>query len=522
MVAVVALSMVLSSATLVSAHPVEDHDHASAEQQGLGDYGPSGPIARDDLPVGWQTKATDEALQLAASPELAEARAGWDSELDFVGHLNYQLRFRAHADYLSTDPAHLGALLVDLPQNIGIEVLGLYMTADEADEFERRQALGERIEDVVAAIGEAEPVAEGEELQFGPNYAGVWMDQKDGGAIVVAVVEPALVDQQHLEQLVGGKEHLRVIDVEYSWHEVNAYRDALADEIIKRGIQAHLPIHSTSQGRLIEVIVEDAGEITKDILDVAPDDLVTVTEAPLGGEMGTPTSTHSEAEQQPGLQIEFDPGTWCNWGHNGHTSSYNYIVTAGHCGGTDYDDYNNWASYLEIHQNDSFHLTPGTQWVYSRNTDGWDMFRMSSPQADSNCYHADTSCNRNMSWRTLHNSWEEGIDYVCASLGTTNDYNCGVVQEWDYVSTMAGCEGSRWVRFDIDTQPGDSGAGLMYPVAAPDSTVDGIFACATTTFSFGNTAYDVKNRLAFDYNCSRSVVTGRSASSWGACPTWDR
>lgn len=507
----------------MQAAPAAAHED---DGQGPGGYGPSGPITRADLPSGIRDRVSDEALDLAVSSGLAEARAGWDSEIDFVGQLDYQLRFRGQTDYLSTEPAHLGALLVDRPLNVGIELYGLYLTGDEAKELERRQVLGDRIEDVVAALGESEPLVEGEMPRYGPNFAGVWMDQKNGGVIVVALVDPSLVDQRQLEQLVGGREHLRVIDVDHAWNEVEAFRDALIEAIRAGGVQAGVRINSTSQGRKLEVILPNPDSITSDILRVVPGDLVSVSEGPLDVEEGDATSTHVEAEQQPGLQIEFDPGGNCTWGANGHTSSYNYLITAGHCGGSAFENFNGWTNGLEIHQNNSFHLTPGSQYLYSRFTGGWDMKRMSSPQADSNCYHltgsyhGSGSCVRNVRWRALHNSWEVGADVVCATLGTTNAYECGFVLEENYSST--GCEGSRWVRYDIDTGPGDSGSGLIGVDRSPDVTIDAIHACGSGTTGFGNTAYDVKNRLGFDFNCASSPVTGRSASNWGSCPTYNR
>ena len=178
--------------------------------------------------------------------------------------------------------------------------------------------------------------------------------------------------------------------------------------------------------------------------------------------------THPEAEQQPGLQIELDPGGICTWGINGHSTSWNYLVTAGHCGDPPFEEFAGaFTDDLEIHQDDSFELTPGSQYLESLNSAGWDMKRMASPQADSNCYHAVGSCIRYVQWRALHNSWEVGSDIVCASLGTTNTYICGTVAEENYSSTAAGCEGSRWVRYDIDTSGGDSGSGLIGPVASP-------------------------------------------------------
>jgi hypothetical protein len=374
----------------------------------------------------------------------------------------------------------------------------------------------------VAELGEHDSVSEGEDPEYGPNFAGVWQDQKDGGAIVVALVNPLKADRAQLERIVGGSSNLRVIGVRYSWNEVDRYRDALLDAFKAKGLQASVRINSTSRGRMIEVVSPNPAEIAEAASIVAPADLLTVNEGPVDVEEGAPDTTHSEADQMPGLRIAI-AGGWCTWGINGHTSSYNYLVTAGHCGGATYDDFVGWTNGLEIYQNNSFLLTPGSQYVYSINTEPYDMKRMSTPQADSNCYHSNGHCIKNIRWRALHNSWEVGSDLVCATLGNTGAYQCGFVVEENYSSTASGCEGGRWVRYDIDTSGGDSGSGLIGPVQSPgDTTIDAIHACGSGTSGFGNTAFDVKTQLGFDFNCASTAVTGRAASAWGACPTYNR
>ena len=498
------------------AHSTGDsHDH------GLGNYGTDGVIDRSLLPSGIAERVSDQSIEMAQSPEFAEVRANWAGEGDFVWQIHYQLKFRANTDYLSTKPSHLSDLLNSRPNNLGIERLGLYMTESEAQEFERRQELGDRIREVRAALGEYD-AAEGEEQVYGPNFAGVWQDQMDGGAIVVALVDPSLANRRQLESLVGGSNNLRIIKVKYSWGEVNSYRDKLLNTFKANGLQAAARINSTSKGRVIEVVSPKPALISRTVFSVAPADLVFVTEGSVDAPMGAPNTTHSEAEQQPGLRIELDPGGWCTWGVNGHTSNWNYLVTAGHCGGATFDNFVGWTDDLEIHQNNSFHLTPGSQFVHSIRSEPYDMKRMSTPQADSNCYHAVGNCIRNVRWRALHNSWEVGSDIVCASLGNSAVYQCGVVLEENYTSNGAGCEGSRWVRFDIAVIGGDSGSGFIGPVASPDVTIDAILACQSGSASFGNTAYDVKTQLGFDFNCASTPVTGRAASAWGACPTYDR
>jgi hypothetical protein len=347
----------------------------------------------------------------------------------------------------------------------------------------------------------------------------------DGGAIVVALVDPARADRAKLARIAGGKEHLRVIDVEHSWDQVQGFRDKLLAALDKRGVPAGVRVNSTGQGRKLEVFSPKPGSVPRDVLGLVPAGLVSVVEGTLDVEEAPPGDTHPEAEQQPGLSISFVPGGGCTWGINGHSTSWNYLVTAGHCGSPPFEEFaGDFTDDLEILQNGSFELTPGSQYLESLNSAGWDMKRMASPQADSNCYHAVGSCVRYVQWRASHNSWEVGSDTVCASLGTTGTYVCGTVVEENYSSTAAGCEGSRWLRYNVDTGSGDSGAGLIGPVASPAVTIDAIHACGSGTTGFGNTAFDVMDQtpLAWDFNCAPSVVTGRGPTAWGACPVLDR
>ena len=518
-----AAAILVAALQVMPPSPASAHPQLDAEP-GLGDYGTQGPINRDLLPKSIANRVGDNAIALAQAPDLAEARASWDVEMDFVSHVDYQLRFRSKTDYLSTTPGHLGAVLKTRPDNFGIDSLGLYMTDAEVKEFDRRQDRGDQIPLIRAALGESEPKVEGQVPRYGANFGGVWQDQLDGGAIVVALVNPSLADQAGLARLAGGKEHLRVIDVKYSWNQVDGFRDTLMKAIEKRGVGAGVLIDSTAQGRKLEVFAPNPASVPSDLLALVPSDLVSVVAGPLAVEEAPPTDTHPEAEQQPGLSIELDPGGGCTWGINGHSTSWNYLVTAGHCGGDTFGDFAGFTDDLEVHQNDSFELTPGSQYVESFNSVGWDFKRVATPQADSNCYHAVGSCIRYVEWRAFVNSWEIGSDIVCASMGTTNTYECGAVLEENFVGSGSGCEGSRWVRYDIDTSGGDSGSGLIGPVASPAVTIDAIHACGSGTWGFGNTAYDVMTQsgLTWDFNCAASVVTGRAPTAWGACPVIDR
>ncbi len=481
-----------------------------------------GRIVRALLPVDVSNRVSDEAIELAQSQELAQARTAWNDDSGFILQVNYQLRFRSRTDYLSTEPSHLGKLLLDMPANLGIDALGLYMTDSEAIEFERRLDLGDRIPAVMTALNEPDAVLEGTEPDYSSNFGGVWQDQMDRGAIVVALVDPSVVDDSKLAELLGGSENLRLVDVEFSWHEIEAFRDALVAAPRTAEVQADIRILMTSGGRQLDVVLPDPQLLTPSVLGAVPPDLVSLTQGEHVSPLLSPSSTHVESEQQPGLEIDFDPGGFCTWGVNGHTNTFNYLVTAGHCSEPPYENFSDYSYVLEVHQNDSFLLTPSVQYVFSIYGDPWDMKRVSTPQADSNCYHKVVSCGRYIRWRALHNYWEPNSDVVCASLGTTNSYECGFILQENFSTTVSGCEGNRWLQFDIPAIVGDSGAGVIGEVQLTASSIDAILSCGGPLYSIGNTAYDVKTQLQFDFNCASSAVTGRSPSNWGACPTIDR
>jgi len=508
-----------------SAHDGSEHDVEGSE--GLGEYGPSGEIRRDLLSESVAESVSDEAIKVSNSAELAVARENWDDSLDFVSQVNYQLRFRSRADYLSSDAAHIGQVLAEQPDNVGIQGLRLYLTDDEAVELLRRLELGDKIPELVRALGEKADgdVPEGESPTYSANFAGVWQDQLDGGKLVVAVIDRSRLDESTLVKITD-KSHLKIVEVEHSWNEVNRYRDDLVKGLQDAKIDADVIINSTGEGRIIEVVIPDPGTLPTEVVAKIPADLVVVTAGPVAETQSGPSSTHVEGSQQPGLQIEFDGGGNCTWGANGHTSSYNYVVTAGHCGVDPFEDFLGWVNSvpenMEVHQNNSFHLTAGNTFVYSRRAGGWDMKRFSSDYADSNGYHADGDWATFIRYRALHNSWEINSDLVCASMGTSNSYECGYILEENASLTCSGNSGSRWVRYDIDTDLGDSGAGIEGFLGQNYMTIDAIHACGGGSWGHGNTAYDVKQRLAFDYNCRSSLQTNRPTSYWGACPTTNR
>lgn len=475
------------------------------------------------VPIELPSEVSDEARSLFLSGELSDARLAWVDQVELLDQIDYQLDFRDSFDYLSTDADHLGMLLSARPKNVGIEDLNLYLSQEEALEFTRRDALGDQMDLIISLVdsGGVGPSFEGDDRVHGENYAGVWQDQQDGGVLIIATTDESSVPTDLIEEVVDLNEY-RVLEVERSWNEI----ESISDEVFARGQRLDFPadvfINSTSRGRELELVTPRPSNVPPEILE-GYESLVVVSEGPVARPESNPTGTHSASKQQPGLEIyERESGDICTWGVNGHTSSFNYILTAGHCGVTAKgDDYSAYTNELELYQNDSFHLTSGSVYVKSEYDTAVDAKRVSSSYANDNCYHAGADCRRFIRYRALHNSWDINSDIDCASLGRTNDYRCGLVVQEN--ADDNGCIVNDLARIDVDTRGGDSGSGFVHPRSS-GATFTALHVCGGgpgDTQSLSVTAFDVKNNLDFDYNCHSSTAI-RSPTQWGTCPAINR
>lgn len=491
-------------------------------------------IARSDLPDGISDVVSDEAIALANSPELNAARQAWDEphpvdlDLNFVDQIDYQLTFRNDFDYLDSSPATIGRVLAEKTDNPGFRSLGLYLTDEEAAERQRRV----EVSDPIFAEIQAAFVTEGVEGSEGisPNYAGSWQDQLDGGVVVLAVVDPAEVPDELSELARGQVASLRIITAPRSFTDLNEVRNSIVSAVQDLAVDANVSIDTTPEGRRLRVTVSDEASLSKlqaGVASLAED--LTASElifeiGPTFSKTGDPLDQHSVANQQPGLAIAVNAvgGTKaCTWGVNGNTASEHFMVMAGHC----------WASQSNtagfVHRNvfqnrissTWLSVTPNTssQGNYLRSIENstYDMARISSDFSNDNCYHWG-HCQKNITDRAKHNSWETGQDVTCASLGTSNVYRCGVITEENY-------QGSRLFRFNIATLSGDSGSGLVEDRNNADVAIDGIVVQGNhPTASLGQTAWDVKNQLNFDFNCANSPTYRSNPANWANCPILNR
>lgn len=491
----------------------------------VGTYQESMPISREQLSPGLSALTTEQVLELANSREFAQARSAWGDDERFVFQVGYQMEFRSKVDFMSASPSHVARLLLDRPINMGIQQMNLYMSDDEVAEMQRRDALGDGMERIVRELtgvrpDESLPALEGVRPRYGLNYGGIWQDQLDEGRIVLAVVDPHLIGERQLQELVGGEANLKIIEQPFSFDELEEYRDRLEEELSELGLPPHVAAVWGPEGRRLEVTVADpagaAGKIGKGI----PAGVFSIVEGMPFHEAGTPGLTHSLGDQQAGLRIQvYDgvQGRGCTWGFNGHTANLHYIVSAGHCLGIYKNNAGSILPAVDIWQNNSpFRDLTSSPFVVSKDDSSWDVARVASGYADDNCYHgsssgADGHCWFTMSVRALHNKWELGNDRTCSSLGQSNDYKCGYIVDDDF--------GPNRIVVDMVTISGDSGSGGQW-----GNRIDGILTDISPTQTFYQTAYHVQYTLGngtFYFNCAVGKTVRTNPADWGACPTVD-
>jgi hypothetical protein len=122
-----------------------------------------------------------------------------------------------------------------------------------------------------------------EETIDDPNFGGVWGDF--WGGVVVAVLDCSKVNADTLAEMAGGSGKLHLIEVPYTFKQVNAFRDTLVHELNELGIEGLVEIHADWGGRQIEVYVRGPASLPRSFGAGVPNDAYRVLE-------GAPTTTH--------------------------------------------------------------------------------------------------------------------------------------------------------------------------------------------------------------------------------------
>lgn len=514
LVLALSIALLMLAATTAAAHEGHD-DHAAIDA----------PVSRESTGV---EIASDAAVALANSAGLAEARDVWGDDAAFLDQVDYQLTFRDQNDFMPKDPERIAAAMTSKPHTELSLSMGLSMAAAEETEMLRRDAVGDVFPDITKLVSgvDEHTYPEGVEPTYGPLFGGIAMDQHDGGAVRLAVTDASKVDVKAIEKMLDGVSKLVVIEQKYSYDEQADFRDRLGRALEEIG-EAGILIRWTDKGRHIYVEapnVEDAERAAAK--SGVPLDAYTVREGRYTT-AGFPGTNHSTGDQQPGLRIEVGSNYGvggCTWGFNAHTNTFNYLVSAGHCPPTAYENYSGYISgQLVVEQRASGSsggvvlANQGAYLVskYSTANNTVDAMRISSSYADDNCYHGNpyfgnaAHCQWPMKHRASYMSWEIDVDRTCASLGSTNSYRCGYIFE-EYV---AGND----VAARIVGQLGDSGSGMKW-----DYRIDGILvrvggnSSGNTSVIFG-TAHMVQTRLGSHFNCAPSAAV-KQPSQWGNCP----
>ena len=139
---------------------------------------------------------------------------------------------------------------------------------------------------------------EGEDIRYDdPNYGGVYGDS--AGGWVVAVVDCSQVDPDRIAQIAGGPDAVRLIEVAYSFEQMNRFEDVLRGQLADAGIQLDVNIDSTLDGRTITLMVGDPGLLPENFGDGVPDDAYTIdTDGPSLLARGTEMNVELELDSE--------------------------------------------------------------------------------------------------------------------------------------------------------------------------------------------------------------------------------
>lgn len=486
--------------------------------RGLGSYGPTGEI---DALNGNMPEVSAATLALANSPQLAAIRADWHDTEDFLSQVGYQRTFRESYDFLDSSPDHIAGVLGDkaTASKLAQHELGLYLTDAEWDEFDRRVAAMRKSSEVRAAIvgpEKARAIAEERPTPFGPDYGGRWQDHFDDGVVKIGIVEGSKLDLAALRALMDRPSDVEFVPVQFSWDELQVYTRLVTEAASSQGIDVKVSPHAPAN-QVIVTIPEPGLKIPEGIPQSAVKVIIDPEALDIQDAHTNFNSDHSVLLQSPGLRIflentaiGFGDGN-CTWGMTGHTASFNYIVTAGHCVIDPPTTSISGNKNMQVWQygTDGTRISDTNPWVVAKDQALSDSARIQADAfADTNCYHTETSsCGFTMTSRRSLYEYDVG-QTVCAAFARSNDYRCPNITE--LVGSYFSDYRIGFERQDGIPQGGDSGSGMKF-----SKTWDGIYYAGNATTSYFYPSYSVKTHLSFDFNCVRG---GSSASGWLTCP----
>ena len=294
------------------------------------------------------------------------------------------------------------------------------------------------------------------------RYAGQWIDNLNGGVLVVAVAEPRNHDvESKLQELMPRASDVRVVSATYSLGQVTAWKSMIRREAEAAGVGYVLALNEPAN--LLDVGLENPSVVDLSRLPADAYQLV-----PYGGVENASANLNVDhgADAHPGLRIGVydyagNNGQACTWSFNAHdTAGTNFLITAAHC--TDrWVSTGDGKSYTtDIWQpNKSGTRLGNNARGYNRRTSKVDAARIKDMNSytDDNCFHTNTNECYQITSRQLLSQDQRG-DIVCGALAVSNKYRC---RELLYRDVDA--DGMTNLRkWDYYPSLGDSGAGMKY------------------------------------------------------------
>jgi hypothetical protein len=438
------------------------------------------------------------------TPTIESARASWESrnpDGDFDFRVGYHTRFRDQFDFLQDSDDVIAAVMAVSPTNDAPARWGLEMTDDEFREMVRRDRIQRELPSLAAAAvtGEwSEELVEGLEPEgsFGA-FAGRWIDQQNGGKLVVALASNHpdyrsardRVETGHSELMSAGRldrEDVLLVEVAFTADDLHRVNRDFARAFMSGVNPSDMAPMSASMApvrNLVELHAEPSALPTAETFAANyPEGLVEVVPVPEGSLSGSddlrPRDDWGAGNWHSGAGIKVYDGNLnflgtCMWGATVRTNTYVYMVTAAHCLG-----YSNGSGVVAWY-NDSassgvrrgIKTHKGNDWITDRN-DGYvvvyhgsrgDLARLAITEtqnvADYDCYlESETWCSRWINRREATTETEIG-DVKCVAFGKRDAYVCGVLYSNDVAKMFY--DFLRGIDTDSNdhSQGGDSGAG---------------------------------------------------------------
>lgn len=423
---------------------------------------------------------------------------------DYETELRYQQSFRDQFDFLVTTEEAFAKAFSEGVRNRSSERWGVDLSDIELAEMERRDRVQKEFPGLAAAVvGEdwSEELVEGLDPDgtFGA-FAGRWIDQMDGGRLVIAVAESHPGSVQSLERLADAldaaigrgslvEDDVKVIFVRYSADDLYGVNGDFAVKYLEDNGRRQIGMSASMSPTTNEVLIyaEHAWLAeAESFASTYPEGLVNVRLVPDGSLLvpgdTDPDDDWGHGDWHSGASLAIRDGSSelgiCQWGATARTASYVYLVTAAHCLGSanednDYDQDSWWNNsvadsekrYAKTNTGDDWISGPGSNvFVFKYHGVRGDLARLviNYPAAvdEHDCFLEDgVKCGKEISRREFTTETEIG-DVKCVPLKTRSDYICATLNSND--APILGYDFLRSVNTTSSTHSdgGDSGSGF--------------------------------------------------------------